>query len=53
MSNRNNPGSEQEQEQQERREQELREQQARAAREQLRQAPGDGDDGKNPVIINK
>jgi|GEM_PF-4527776 len=45
MSNHNSPGSEQEQEQQERREQELR--------EQLRQAPGDGDDGKNPVIINK
>jgi hypothetical protein len=51
MNNGNNPGLEQEE--QERREQELREQQERAARDQLRQAPGTGDESDSPVIINR
>ena len=60
MNNRNNPDSDQDQEEQERLEQELREQQQRALRDQLRPAP-DGrsdfdpgmDDSKDPVIINR
>jgi hypothetical protein len=56
MANRNNPDSEQDE--QERLEQERRER-AAALRGELRQSPGSGDDGpdqdssKNPVIINK
>lgn len=53
MNNGNNPDLEQEE--QDRREQELREQEERAAtvRDQLRQSPGIGDEGKDPVIINR
>lgn len=53
MNNGNNPDLEQEE--QERREQELREQQQRAAalRDELGQLPGIGDEGKDPVIINR
>ena len=60
MNNRNNPDSDQDQEEQKLREQELREQQERlAARGELRQLPGSGDfdpgmdDSKDPVIINR
>ena len=53
MNNRNNPDSEQDE--QERLEQEQREQRQRAAalRNELRQAPDGGDEGKDPIIINK
>lgn len=46
----NNPDLEQEE--QDRREQELRDQQQQAVQDELR-APGIGDEGKDPVIINK
>ena len=50
----NNRNPDLEQEEQQRREQELREEQERmAARDQFRQAPGEGDDSKDPVIINR
>lgn len=51
MSNRN---PDLEQEEQDRREQELRDQQEQlATRGQVRQAPDVGDEGKDPVIINR
>lgn len=51
----NNRNPDLEQEEQERREQELREEQERmsAMRGEMRQMPGDGDDSKDPVIINR
>lgn len=50
----NNRNPDLDQEEQQRREQELRDQQEQmAARGQLRQAPDLGDDGKDPVIINR
>ena len=50
----NNRNPDLEQEEQARREQELREQQEQlAARDQLRQSPDVGDEGKDPVIINR
>ena len=52
MSNRNNPDSEQDE--QEQLEQARREQERAAAlRDQARQVPGGGDDSKDPVIINR
>jgi hypothetical protein len=49
----NNRNQDQEQEEQARREQELREEQERmAASDRLRQ-PSGGEDGKDPVIINR
>jgi hypothetical protein len=53
MSIRNNPDSEQEE--QDRREQELREQQQREAaiRDQALQIPGDENESDSPVIINR
>jgi hypothetical protein len=53
MSSRNNPDSEQEE--QDRREQELREQQQREAaiRDQALQIPGDENESDSPVIINR
>jgi hypothetical protein len=49
----NNRNPDPEQQEQERREQELLEQQERALRDQLRQPPDLGDEGKDPVIINR
>ncbi|MFT3898018.1 MAG: hypothetical protein QM719_10065 [Thermomonas sp.] len=50
MNNSDNPDLEQEE--QDQREQELREQQ-RAAHDELRQSTDGGDEGKDPVIINR
>jgi hypothetical protein len=50
----NNRNPDLEQEEQQRREQELREEQERmVARGQVRQSPDGGDEGKDPVIINR
>lgn len=50
----NNRNPELEQEEQDRREQELRDQQEQmAARGQARMEPDAGDEGKDPVIINR
>lgn len=51
----NNRNPDLEQDEQQRREQELREEQERMAamRSEFRQSPGEGDDSKDPVIINR